>query len=114
METYMNVSDFLSMKKNLGQWALDATELSGGAGIYMGGPGRWGVGYGQAGEGENLHKGMNLLYKIIYKCMIYVDIRLYASQKMPPENFSDSTLLSDHGSSTSMPQCSGFDLHFWH
>ena len=24
---------------------------------------------------------MNLLYKIIYKCMIYVGIRLYASQK---------------------------------
>lgn len=40
----MNVFDFMSMKKNSDEWIVDVTELSGGAGIYVGGGGRWGIG----------------------------------------------------------------------
>lgn len=34
----------MSMKKNLDEWTLDVTELSGGLGICVGGGDRWGIG----------------------------------------------------------------------
>lgn len=83
------------------EWTIDVPGSSGGAEIYLC-VWRRQVRVKTSQKGEKLHKNVHLLYKIIYKCMFYVDIYSYA-KKMPSENFSDSPSFSDYWSSIPSP-----------